>query len=594
MGCCKCEEYRWPDPQDVVWKDEEGDGKEYCVFHAPVEHKGKTLQDFQKLVHDRIDALKAQESDQGTCDFRGTSFPDGVSFACYKSNNPLPAIVFSWATFGEGAHFHGTTFRGQADFGNATFGAGAHFGDATFGEKADFRDATFGERAYFCGATLGPLAYFKGATFGDGAHFGGTTVGEGAHFGGATFGVGAFFGGATVAESAYFEGATFGAHAYFEGVTFGERAHFGKATFGEGAHLGRATFGKGAFFGGTRFGKGAHFAGATFGPQADFEGATFGDGAHFAGATFGNWTRFDHVVIGKGSSFAGTAFSGPIFFNCAKFRDKTNFIKSMFEGGAYFFHATFADNVLLSEVQFKGQSSFYGADFGKQVIFSKCSFPKPALFRNLLAIEDLRYQDMTVEQFQNADFLNCPLKNITFTNVEWPRHPTEERYCIPMESKPSKLPAVADFYRQMKKRCRDEQNDAEASLWHYAEKEAQLQHHRLEKPNSFQRWMLETYRIISRYGEDPWQAAKVLLLLLFALLCALAFGAAAKIGGPPFPLSIDGFGKLGLAFAQYALFIKPDWSPPAFYDIAALLLSRLLIPIQAAIFAFALRNKLHR
>ena len=48
-------------------------------------------------------------------------------------------------------------------------------------------------------------------------------------------------------------------------------------------------------------------------------------------------------------------------------------------------------------------------------------------------------------------------------------------------------------------------------------------------------------------------------------------------------------------YFQYLLSIKPDWSPPVgISDNTALAFSRLLIPIQAAVFAFALRNKLHR
>jgi len=146
----------------------------------------------------------------------------------------------------------------------------------------------------------------------------------------------------------------------------------------------------------------------------------------------------------------------------------------------------------------------------------------------------------------------------------------------------------------MKRKCRDEQSDAEASLWHYAEKEAQLKLHRLEKPNSFQRWMLESYRLISRYGEDPWQALRVLGVLAAVLATAIVLGA---LWGKPFAfsdISQDRFNKFALTFAQYALLDKPTYQIHPAFAALALFLSRLLIPIQAAIFAFALRNKLHR
>ena len=106
--------------------------------------------------------------------------------------------------------------------------------------------------------------------------------------------------------------------------------------------------------------------------------------------------------------------------------------------------------------------------------------------------------------------------------------------------------------------------------------------------------ILEIYRIISRYGEDPWQAAEVLFYLLLGLLAALALGGLHALGEPPFDITATRVSNGLRAFAQYALFMKTDWSPPGLFDVVAIFLSRLLIPIQAAIFAFALRNKLHR
>lgn len=42
------------------------------------------------------------------------------------------------------------------------------------------------------------------------------------------------------------------------------------------------------------------------------------------------------------------------------------------------------------------------------------------------------------------------------------------------------------------------------------------------------------------------------------------------------------------------MLITPTYTLPPEFAALALFISRLLIPIQAAIFAFALRNKLHR
>ena len=108
--------------------------------------------------------------------------------------------------------------------------------------------------------------------------------------------------------------------------------------------------------------------------------------------------------------------------------------------------------------------------------------------------------------------------------------------------------------------------------------------------------MLGIYRVISRYGEDPWQALTFLGYLLAALFFALILGSIPLLGPLPADITWGKVDKFFHCYFQYILFIpKPDWSPPVgIFDAIALLISRLLIPIQAAIFAFALRNKLHR
>lgn len=505
MGCCLCEKYEWPDPQEVVWRDEQDGGKEYCVFHTPVEHKGISYKEYEILVHARINDFKATASDDSRCKFSGAFFNDDFFFRGYGKDNPLPSISFAEAKFGEMASFDGTTFGKRASFNGTTFGEAVTFFGAKFGEKASFFNATFGDQAAFNGAK------------------------------------------------------------------FGKKASFNAAIFGETAP----------------------FFSVTFGDQAAFGGATFGGRANFCGATFGEEARFDGATLGKGTSFEKTTFSGSSFFTSATLQEGTTFSKTKFHG-SYFFKATFGDRVLFSEVEFDGPSSFYGTHFGSQVIYSKCTFGKHAIFRNPLSITDLRFQYMGTKQFKNTDFLDCSLKNITFTNVGWHKHESEERFCIPIiEENKAKLASVAEFYRQMKKRCRDEQNDAEASLWHYAEKETTRKHLRYTKDKPFKRFYYWLYYHISRYGEDPKQALLVLLMLATILGIFVILGAAFAPEPSKDSKALD-FGGVIHVFFQYLLFDRPSYDLNKFFAAPALLLSRLLIPIQAAIFAFALRNKLHR
>ena len=76
MACCKCAEHKWADPQEPVWTDP-ADGKEYCVFHAPKEHKldlaGRPLSvdAFNALISERIQAVVDLEDEKAWCDLRG-------------------------------------------------------------------------------------------------------------------------------------------------------------------------------------------------------------------------------------------------------------------------------------------------------------------------------------------------------------------------------------------------------------------------------------------------------------------------------------------------------------------------------------------
>ena len=53
MPCCKSKERpAWCGDEEVVYTDE--DGKEYCLFHAPKEHKGMSVEEFNERVFQRI------------------------------------------------------------------------------------------------------------------------------------------------------------------------------------------------------------------------------------------------------------------------------------------------------------------------------------------------------------------------------------------------------------------------------------------------------------------------------------------------------------------------------------------------------------
>lgn len=160
MPCCKCEVYNWSDPQPEL------EGQDCCLFHAPAEHKGMAVKDFNAQVFARIDEFKVNNTDADKfCILTGTIFPGEISFKAYGEDNPLPRIDFSEAQFRGMADFGGATFSDRAFFWEAVFDQMAYFRAATFSSSTGFQAATFSRSAHFDAATFSGEASFQAATF---------------------------------------------------------------------------------------------------------------------------------------------------------------------------------------------------------------------------------------------------------------------------------------------------------------------------------------------------------------------------------------------------------------------------------------------
>ncbi len=260
MSCCKCKEHHWRDPQPTTYSDEAG--QEYCLFHAPTEHKGMSVEDFNVQVFARIDAIKGRNTSEGkneNCYLSGTVFPGDISFWMYDENNPLPEISFYQATFGGSALFWETTFGSKADFSKATFSDVAEFVSTSFNNESNFSRATFIGRVEFGSATFCNAASFWKTTFNAPTDFSSATFHGEVDFGEATFEGEAGFGGATFSYEtnfvegrfngeAYFGEAIFGGVSYFQGAMFGGKADFRKTKFAEETYFSEAWFSSEAQF----------------------------------------------------------------------------------------------------------------------------------------------------------------------------------------------------------------------------------------------------------------------------------------------------------------------------------------------------------
>ena len=129
MPCCVCEGYGWERPREegVAYTDPV-DGKDYCLFHAPAEHKSVSVDVFNRLVLERLQATLDLEDETAKCNLSGTVFPGDIDFEDYK----FPSVDFSEALF-----------TGRAYFENASFGVGSDFFQARFERRVAFAGASF-------------------------------------------------------------------------------------------------------------------------------------------------------------------------------------------------------------------------------------------------------------------------------------------------------------------------------------------------------------------------------------------------------------------------------------------------------------------
>ncbi|MES9996483.1 hypothetical protein [Desulfovibrio aminophilus] len=177
MPCPKCIEFGWPDPQEPV------EGSEFCVFHAPAEQKGRSIDLFNLAVFTRINEWDQSRS----CDLSGTIFPGDIKFFPSKTNTLLP-MKFSHSKFYGKVDFSHFTFHGVALFDNVLFYKQAifrnciyihcqdqvgtvSFNNSTFYNTADFRQSNFDCHTNMQNITFKADVDFGGASFNAWASF---------------------------------------------------------------------------------------------------------------------------------------------------------------------------------------------------------------------------------------------------------------------------------------------------------------------------------------------------------------------------------------------------------------------------------------
>lgn len=438
MACCMAGKYGCT--EKVVYKDLED--KEYCIFHAPAEHKyvepyvesrGKrpaliSEEKFNKLVFARIqaviDAGKDEERDEygkkddldrtefvssvdlnleftmeekdtldyhdskkwdPRCNFSGTIFHTKINFSRFNENFPLPPINFSDCIFTEEVNFAGSCFK------NLFF-----FTDTIFEKKLCFSSK----------CELG--AYFLGTVFKRKADFRDIEV----------------------TGSANFSNAQFCSLAWFHGSQLHGKAIFKESIFAEKSDFIKSHFHKETNFTGSRFEKETFFISSDFYHEASFEGSTFKKGAQFSDTKF-LFANFDQITTEKNISFDFCKFEGSAsiknftgkkpggihFFECEFYQAVNHTAKSNPTGTEIkecIFHKKFEHHcieptrLVIDHSQFNDLTNFSNSDFSKLTI-SNSDFNKQALFKDITTDESISICNCHFKMmvnFNKANFQN--------------------------------------------------------------------------------------------------------------------------------------------------------------------------------------------
>lgn len=265
--------------------------EEYCVFHASVEKKGISVEEFNKLIFAKIN--KAGQ-ERGVGNFRGYIFPGDINFV----NMEFSFIAeFGGAQFSSRVNFHNSTFRFSVDFSHCIFQNKVTFTTVTFKDLVQFNDAKFSLDKQ-SNQDGGILTIFDHTIF---------------------------------EKVANFHRAIFHAPTWFIGDKFNLLVEFSHS----------------------QFLKDVEFPGVEFKNKANFSNAEFGsvssNFAKFEMTTFNGELLLEKAVFKSKVIFDKTEFKGEL--NCfgTEFHNEVNFFLSYFND-----NINFVDNKIKNKISFRG------------------------------------------------------------------------------------------------------------------------------------------------------------------------------------------------------------------------------------------------
>lgn len=349
-------------------------------------------------------------------------------------------------------------------------------------------------------------------------------------------------------------------------------------------------------------------------PLINFTSAIFRDNVDFSGATFGSEAIFHKATFSGESDFRLAKFQAETVFSDALFCKQVTFARAIFCKHVAFQHTEFRDEAFfegwLQEKTFRGSALFQGTrtEEGK-IYFRGIKFQDSRVSFRGTSLSNFRFEGCAwprkkpslFQRIMPAYFANPEDTEVFYDEIRADRNYRDTSLFRKVIDKRGVLAGgygvVENLYRQMKQQAKENHNEPDASRWHYREKEM------YRKKNLLRRYFGVSffYWALSGYGERPFRAGIVLVLLFIAIGVAMnGIGLHASNGEviQKFYLSpdLEKVGKVTQAVIEHSLFVKDPVlkALPGFGSVFFTLWTKILIPVQAALFTFALRNKFRR
>ena len=298
MTCCMCKRYIWDDPPETFYRDP-SDGREYCLFHAPVEKKEhRTDFNYQLKLYLK---KRMQDAKRPWCNLCGTIFPNDIRF-----DEDFKDVVFP------GVNLSDSVFMGEIQAFEYQFEHQLIFGDVIFHDEVYFNKIHFKRRVSFLGSKFKKRVSLDESTFDNGL----------------------IFGGAHCEQTLSFNKSKFAKSLLLLGITVEQFASFNKSKI-EKAIISNSKFESQADFRGTCIGK-AEFKRTSFRDNTDFTGLRVYNGSNFNDSNFNGGVYFHSALLGGGASFERTRFKDYLSFDRTRFYGKTSFKGAFFAEPCHF------------------------------------------------------------------------------------------------------------------------------------------------------------------------------------------------------------------------------------------------------------------